>query len=209
MSHKLSSLTILIQTLCFLLLGQHREACAQPWSCSAIVEPDVNATSDVIDALFQICLRSPDCITAYHLIPEAPNRTVFRHQLPAFVFQETLLTPIKELMSMQTTAEVNDRLWALRLCASRSSKAALCDMNHNLVFNAETMQSSCQCKADRICADHLYDQAPFFIAVILGTIALLGFFAYTIYANIKLLRQVDRISERGDGLRALKLALSA
>ncbi len=169
-----------------------------------------NASAPVdLGTLLAICLRSRECKHAYHLNPRAPNAVVFRHLLPTGALDKPLFEPLQTLMESTSPEAANEALWLLRLSAYRRSVGYLCDVNHEIVFDQQTLQSSCVCKPDATCSDELYTLLPFWIALGLAVVLGLLLFAGVVYSKKKQLDRIEAIgNNEGDKYRILFMAFN-
>lgn len=171
---------------------------------------DSGGNGTIVDTLWSWCTEDAACRAVYHQAPAAPNRTVFRHLLPVGVPAADLYDKAREFLCGVSgdVALANRELWLRFLVANRRTLAPLCDVNHELVFDADTLASTCACRADRVCTDSLYDLVPTYIVLALAVIAIIGFVAVQIYASVVLMRQLRRITGREtDDLSVLLNAL--
>lgn len=156
-----------------------------------------NVTTDnMVGTLWEWCCADATCREAFHQATDAPNRTVFRHLLPPAVLLETGMPGVDVYGSMRaalcvgTTADSNRALWIQKLMAHRAAEAPLCDVNHELRFDAATLRSECMCRADRVCTDAIYDLTPFYIALALVMIAAIAFIGGSVFKNVRLVRKL-------------------
>ena len=80
-------------------------------------------------------------------------------------------------------------------------------MNHELRFEAGSLRSQCVCRADRVCADAIYDLVPFYIALGLIMAAAVAFLGGSIYKNVVLVRKLRTLT--GDDTSDLSSLFSA
>lgn len=191
------------------LLEAEAEAAALPaWR----LEPqrvDNGSVPVALGTLLAICLRSRECKHAYHLNPRAPNAVVFRHLLPTGALDKPLLEPLQSLMESASPETANEQLWLLRLSAYRRSVGYLCDVNHEVVFDQQTLQTNCVCKPDATCSDELYTLLPFWIALGLAVVLGLLLFAGVVYTKKKQLDKIEAIgNNEGDKFRILFMAFN-
>ncbi len=101
----------------------------------------------------------------------------------------------------------NRALWLEYLVAYRRTLAPLCDVNHELRFNADNLRSQCVCRADRVCMDAIYDLVPFYIALGLIIAASAVFIGGSVYKNVVLIKTLRRLT--GDDTSDLSSLFSA
>ena len=149
------------------------------------------------------------CREAYHQSTSAPNRTVFRHLLPQGMSSVDVESRVRSMLcdAGGDAASANRALWLEHLVAYRRTLAPLCDVNHDLRFDADSLRSQCVCRADRVCMDAIYDLVPFYIALGLIMAAAVAFLGGSVYKNVVLVRKLRTLT--GDDTADLSSLFSA
>jgi hypothetical protein len=169
----------------------------------------------MVDVLWGWCRGDATCREAYHQSESAPNRTVFRHLLPPHIGAAAsapgadVYAALRSALCSKAPADLNRELWLMKLLAFRGSQAPLCDVNHELRFDAQTLHSECVCRADRECDDAIYDRAPYHILLAFITLAAVVHIGGTMYKNSVLIRALDTVTGEGAaGTAALLRAMT-
>lgn len=179
----------------------------------SVPEPGAVTSDGLIDVLWDWCREDGACREAYHQSTDMPNRTVFRHLLPSEVIM-VAGTPGADVYASMRNAlchgdveQSNRALWVQKLIAHRRILAPLCDVNHELRFDAMTLRSECVCRADRVCTDAIYDLAPFYVALCLVMVAAIAFIGGSIFKNVRLVGKLPEAT--GDPMADTSALLSA
>ena len=169
--------------------------------CALSVPAPYDVTSDnLVDMLWEWCCKDAACREAYHQSADVPNRTVFLHLLSPGIRVAVgvpgadMYADMRSELCGGTLEEANRALWIQRLMASRGAGAPMCDVNHDLRFDAKTLRSECVCRADRVCNDANYDRVPFYAALALIMIAAAAFMGSSVYKNVNLVRKLPEVT---------------
>jgi hypothetical protein len=163
---------------------------------SLVDSKTAGSSAALVDALWTWCVEDADCREVYHQALDAPNRTVFRHLLPSGVESDDLYERVQTVVcgAEGDASAANRALWIEYLVAKRKVLAPLCDVNHELRFEADTLQSRCVCRADRVCSEAIYDLVPFYIAIALVMAAGIAIVGGAIYKNACLVRTLRKLT---------------
>lgn len=179
----------------------------------SVPEPGAVTSDGLVDVLWDWCRTDGTCRKAYHQSADAPNRTVFRHLLPPEIILAVgtpgadVYAGMRDALCHDDVEQSNRALWLQRLVAHRRTLAPLCDVNHELRFDAMTLRSECVCQADRVCTDAIYDLAPFYAALALVMVAAIAFMGGSVYKNVRLVRKLTEAT--GDASADTSALLSA
>lgn len=164
--------------------------------------------------LFTWCTEDAECAYLYQQ-SYRKNETVFRHLTdPQFSnlkdsSTETYYKPLEALLCNEYTVhEINKHLWLFYLKSTKDKSQPMCDVNHQLVFYGNDLKSACMCKPDRICTDQLYDQIPFYIALVLIVILSVIFVVGNLVISSKVLRNLEKTTNKETALGALSKTIT-
>lgn len=169
-----------------------------------------NSTA-LVDKLWEWCVSDADCREVYHQMADAPNRTVFYYLLqPSDIVTSSTQEDdlVRSVACASDVSSVNRALWIRYMIAKRKVLAPLCDINHELRFDATTLQSTCVCRPDRVCTEAIFVLWPYYVAITLATLVFIASFAGGVYKNVVLIKAVRQLSgDEDSGLVGLFNAL--
>ncbi len=151
----------------------------------------------ITQTLFRWCTEDDRCSQFFNPSQGRANVTVFTF-LSKPTIQENhsnLYWPLLELLCTQdaTLESISKRLWISTLMANRDNLLPLCDVNHKLVIDSDTLSVSCVCMENRACSDSMFELTLFYlILAVLGlmVICYLIFNMYKMAEEIKFMKKI-------------------
>lgn len=159
----------------------------------------INEEDDFLKQLHTWCLEDVGCRRAFFQ-ENKRNFTIFKILLGDY-FKENEISESFALSNILCNNETNGNItilqqqfWVLQLKHSISNRAypIICDINHRLIFDSETLAFDCQCLPNRPCNDYLYPLDFFWILVVLGSLLVVLVLIGLIYRSVQVLRFVGK-----------------
>lgn len=134
-----------------------------------------NKTSALIKQLYNWCIADSHCSDLFYQ-NDVNNITIFKYMVESIIETENYLhKPFQLICGDDGTVSDNDilkNLWLLTLM-SRKYEQNICDINHILLFDRNTVTSKCVCKPNKLCSDEGNNLSGIYAILIINLIILL------------------------------------
>ena len=209
-------------TVCAAQITCPAELQAMATAAATTTEPAPAPPSLLLTTLLQWCTADERCAMLYHQ-SQRQNMTVFRHLVEPVLYgggggggggaaDDASTSPAlygvahSLLCTGASLDDVTRRLWLLVLAAERDRAQPICDVNHELVLQHDSLRWQCTCRPDRPCSDRLFELVPFYIVLTLVALAALAVAGSSIYRAVHETRTLRRANGVRPALEAMRKA---
>jgi len=148
-------------------------------------------TTNVLDELFSYCVSDLVCSNMYYQ-SDVQNMTTFKFLINNILqTTQNLEILLESDICNKSYSDVLESVWLLVLKARRNERV-VCDINHHLVLDSDSIRAECICNPNKMCIEEANDINlihSFFVLVIVLTVFLIIENIWRIHQSITLMKK--------------------